>query len=127
MQVDVEHEEPGAAEVVEVDGPRLVQHLDAVGGPPFVVRADLAVVLVQARLADLGADDPADALASDQKSTPSTPLVFVLQLDAFGDDVAVAEPGGFLVDVVGAAAGLAGSIGQARVTGTPPGAFSGQK
>ena len=51
-----------------------------------------AVVLVGARLADDRADDPAMSLRLRPKVNAFDALDLVLKRDAFGNDVAVAEP-----------------------------------
>ena len=63
----------------------------------------LAWSLVVLRLADLDADDDAVARCLGPEIDALDALDLLLQLDPFGDDVAVAEPGRFLVDVVVAA------------------------
>src|SRR5262249_23154542 len=66
-------------------------------------------------------------LASDQKSTPLTPLILSLSGRPSGMTSPWQNQADFWWGWSVEPPGLAGSIGQARVTVTPPGALSGQR
>ena len=76
-------------------------NLYAVGRPPFVVGDDAVAAVLAFRLADLDADDAAVARRLRPEIDALDPFDLLFDLDPIGDDVAVTEPAGFLMDVVG--------------------------
>ena len=92
MEVNVEYKQPRVAEIVEVDGSRLVQNLAPVFRLPFVECNDGAMVVCRFRLAMLPADNPAVAFAFRPEVDAGDVLGLVLDFKTFRDDIAVAEP-----------------------------------
>ena len=73
-----QHQEPRLAEVVKVDGALFVENLGAVGGAPSLCVANLPWPLAMRGLPIVVHTILPWPGASDQKSTPSTPLIFCL-------------------------------------------------
>src|SRR5262249_53498102 len=105
-EVDVEYDQARVGEIVEMDGPGFIQDGLAFGGAPFVARRKLAVVLFELRLANVCPNNPTPPFALRPEVDAVNVLWCVRYFEAFGDDIAVAEPKRLLMNVSGADGGL---------------------
>src|SRR5262249_15883947 len=92
VAVDPENDQSRFAQVVPAHHALLVHDLGAVSGAPFVMRRQVHAEAFGFGRADLGAHHFAVAVGFGPKINARDAADLVLQLDAFGDDVAVAEP-----------------------------------
>src|SRR5262249_33829290 len=115
VQVDVEHDEPGLAEVAKKNVPRIVKDLSILPGSPLVAATDQPnvppLLLISLYGSRLSADDPTLALALRPEVHTLDALDLVFQLDAFGDDIAVAEPDRLVMGMVLGAVGCEDGAG----------------
>ncbi len=98
-QIDVEHEQPPRHCFGRGDRARFFENRHVIGGSPLVTRFDGATF----RHRDFRANDTPVPACLGPEIDAMNALVgrFRLQFEAHGYDIAVAEPGRFLVEVVG--------------------------
>src|SRR5262249_15528913 len=100
VQIDVENDEPGLAEVVKSYRPDLVDDLGVVARAPLVLCGEPALVTTLLDQPFLGADDAPLSLALRPEIDAGNSLDLVLQLDALGNHIAVTEPDRLVMRVV---------------------------
>src|SRR5262249_47551049 len=100
LQVDVNDQQSRLAEIMQLEDAPLLQHRDAIGRLPLILRFHVPMILP-----DLFTNYPAMAFALRPEINPLNSALLVLQNNAFRDDIAVTKPNGFLMHMVGRAAG----------------------